>query len=291
MRTALALIVPLAGLALPALADPPSPEPDGTALVQSRLLAERDAVEIGGRFRVAARFRIEPGWHIYWKNPGDSGMPTSIKVVGPEGVTIERVDWPVPEVFSTPDETTIGYSGEAGLILTLRAPADLDSARPLDLKIEANWLVCKEICLMGSRPMDLRLPLVAAGDPKLQVPANEGFVGLLGRLPGSASDLGLETGLDGSELRIRIPAADGSRVRFLPFETRGVRFGPGPVLDAVAKDGKADIRIPLRIEPDPSAEGPRTLGGLVTVTGPDGNAQSAEFTLPVPEPTTTPASR
>ena len=77
----------------------------------------------------------------------------------------------------------------------------------------------------------------------------------------------------------------------MPFETRGVRFRPGPVFEAVAKDGKADIRASLRIEPDPTAEGPRTLGGLVTVTGPDGTAKSAEFTLPVPESKDTPASR
>jgi thiol:disulfide interchange protein DsbD len=291
MRTALALFLPLAVLAAPARAEPPSEPKDGTALVKSHLLAERDAVEIGGPFRVAARFKIEPGWHIYWKNPGDSGMPTSFKVVAPEGVTLERIDWPVPEVFTTPDETTFGYSGEASLILTLRAPADLEIAKPLDLKIEADWLVCKESCLMGSRSMGLRLPLVATGDPKAQTPSSKDFAGLLGRLPVAAAQLGLEPSIEASELRVRVPAADGARIRFLPFETRGVRFRPGPVFDTVAKDGTAEIRATLKIEPDPSAEGPRTLGGLVTVTDPTGNPKSAEFTLPVPESTINPASR
>lgn len=292
MRTILALIPFLAALAVPAAADPPAAAKDGTALVKSHLLSERDAVEIGGSFRVAARFKIEPGWHIYWRNSGDSGMPPSFKVVSPPGVTVERIDWPVPEVFRTPDETTFGYSGEAGMILTLRAPADLTTAKALDLTIEADWLVCKESCLMGSRAMGLRLPLVAPRDPRAQVPASKEFAILLGRLPGEASALGLEASIEGPELRVRVPAADGSRIRLLPFETRGVRFRPGPVFEAVAKGGKADIRATLKVEPDPSAQAPRTLGGLVTVTGPDGTAKSAEFTLPVPEsPPITPPSR
>ena len=192
MRNSLLRFLPvLAALSSPpAVADPPAGgDPDGTALVKSHLLAERDAVEVGGRFRVAARFKIEPGWHIYWKNSGDSGMPPSFRVVAPEGVTIERVDWPVPEIFRTPDETTFGYSGEAAIVLTLRAPTDVTTAKPLDLKIEADWLVCKESCLMGSRAMGLRLPLVAPLDPKAQTPASKDFAAILGRLPGDASSL------------------------------------------------------------------------------------------------------
>lgn len=291
MRTLLALLPSLAVLAGPALADPPDAGKDGAALVKSHLLPARDAVELGGEFTVAVRFKIEPGWHIYWKNSGDSGMPPSFKVVAPDGVAIVRADWPVPEVFRTPDETTFGYSGEAAVILTLRCPQDLPIAKPLDLKIESEWLVCKESCLMGSRTMGLRIPLVGQGDPKAQVAAGKDFSSLLARLPGDAASLGMTAEVRDSELSVRVPAADGARVRLLPFETRGIRFRPGPVFESVAKDGKADIRVTLRIEPDPDAESPRTLGGLVTVTGPDGTAKSAEFTLPVPEPKNTPASR
>lgn len=144
---------------------------------------------------------------------------------------------------------------------------------------------------MGSRTMGLRIPLVGQGDPKAQVAAGKDFSSLLARLPGDAASLGMTAEVRDSELSVRVPAADGARVRLLPFETRGIRFRPGPVFESVAKDGKADIRVTLRIEPDPDAESPRTLGGLVTVTGPDGTAKSAEFTLPVPEPKNTPASR
>lgn len=273
--------------------DPPAAEAakDGTSLVKSHLLAERDAVVAGREFRVAVRFKIEPGWHIYWRNSGDSGMPPSFRVTAPEGVGIVRTDWPVPEVFTTPDETTFGYSGDAAVILTLKVPDATAPGTRMDLRIDSEWLVCKEACLMGSRSMGLRVPVVVAGDGRAQGPASKDFASLIGRLPLEPAALGLSASIEGSDLRVTVPAVDGSRVRLLPFETRGVRFRPGPVFETVAKDGKAEIRAALRIEPDPSAEGPRTLGGLVTVTAPTGAAKSAEFTLPVPEPTNPPASR
>lgn len=264
---------------------------DGTALVRSHLLAEHDAIVAGGEIRVAARFKIEPGWHIYWRNSGDSGMPPVFRVASPAGVSIVRVDWPVPEVFRTPDETTFGYAGETAIVLTLKAPAEVPAGSRLDLRIEAEWLVCKGSCLMGSRTMGLRLPVVAAGDGRAQGPISKDFAMLLDRLPAAPAALGLSAAIEGSELVVRMPAADGSRIRLLPHETPGVLFRPGPVFEAVAKNGKAEIRASLRIEPDPTADGPRTLGGLVTVTAPDRPATSAEFTLPVPEPTTIPASR
>lgn len=279
--------------ASPALVDPPAEAAakDGTALVKSTLLPERDAIVAGGEFRVAVCFRIEPGWHIYWKNSGDSGMPPSFRVASPDGFAVTRVDWPVPEVFTTPDETTFGYAGDPAVILTLKAPVGIPVSTRIDLRIESDWLVCKESCLMGRRTMGLRVPVVAAGDGRAQGGGSPEFASLLKRLPLDPAALGLVAAIEGNDLKVTVPAGDGSRIRLLPFDTRGVRFRPGPVLEAVAKDGKADIRATLKIEPDPSAEGPRTLGGLVTVTDPKGTAKSAEFTLPVPEPANTPASR
>ena len=290
------LLVPmlLAGpLESPTPVDPPAEAAakDGSALVKSTLLPERAAVVAGGEFRVAVCFRIEPGWHIYWRNSGDSGMPPSFRVIGPEGFAIIRVDWPVPEVFTTPDETTFGYAGDPAVVLTLKVPEGIPASTRLDLRIESDWLVCKESCLMGKRTMGLRVPVVATGDGRAQETASKEFASILKRLPVEAGSLGLAAAIEGNELRVTVPSSDGSRIRLLPFETRGVRFRPGPTFEAVAKDGKAEIRATLKIEPDPSAEGPRTLGGLVTVTDPTGSAKSAEFTLPVPEPANNPASR
>jgi len=262
----------------PAFADD---EPqDGTALVRTELVAEAAAVAPGEPFRVAVRFRMEPKWHIYWKNPGDSGMAPSFRVLGPEGLVISAIDWPVPEIFRTPDETTFGYSGETALVLTLTAPASAAVGSTLPIRLSAEWLVCKESCLLGTRTMELSLPVRPRGD--LGPPRPE-FTATLGRLPGAASDLGLEPEIRDGELVIPVRTADGATVRFLPFETRGVRFRPGPAFEAVAADGVAEIRARLKIEPDPTAAGPRTLGGLVTVTMPDGSSRAAEFTLPVPE--------
>src|SRR4051794_15776316 len=78
-----------------AVASPPPPKD----LVKAELRADVKTVRPGERFTVGVLLKIKPGWHVYWLNPGDSGLPTRVKFNLPEGFTAGPLKYPLPVRF------------------------------------------------------------------------------------------------------------------------------------------------------------------------------------------------
>src|SRR4051794_37415428 len=138
MKRLVFLLVLLIGLA-PAFGQAPAP---GQAVVQTdnvraELLADVSAVKPGEPFWVGLRQTIRPKWHTYWKNPGDSGLPTEIKWTLPEGVTAEPIVWPTPHLFDIGGIVNYGYQDETMLLVRL-TPAAGFAGEALKLGAEAN---------------------------------------------------------------------------------------------------------------------------------------------------------
>src|SRR5215471_10707296 len=93
--------------------------------VRAELLADVAAVKPGEPFWVALRQTIRPKWHTYWKNPGESGLPTEIKWSLPAGVTADPIVWPTPHLFNVGGVINYGYQDEAVLLVLVTPPADL----------------------------------------------------------------------------------------------------------------------------------------------------------------------
>src|SRR5438067_6037154 len=77
-------------------------------LVTATLLADVDSVKAGKPFTLGVLLKIKPGWHVYWKNPGDSGLPTRVTWKLPEGFTADELRFPIPTRFDQPGDI-IGY--------------------------------------------------------------------------------------------------------------------------------------------------------------------------------------
>jgi thiol:disulfide interchange protein DsbD len=113
---------------------------------------------------VAIRERMEPGWHTYWANPGDSGEPTSIEWTLPEGVKAGPVLWPLPHIIAVGPLVEYGYDDEVLLLTEIQVPAaQLGSVLHLSAKV--SYLVCKDICVPEEANVDLKLPVEAAAKP------------------------------------------------------------------------------------------------------------------------------
>ena len=110
--------------------------------VRAELLSDVAAAKPGEPFWVGLRQTMRPKWHTYWKNPGESGLPTEITWTLPAGVTASPIVWPVPNVFDIGGVINYGFKDEAMLLVLVTPPADL--AGPLKIAAEANWLVCEE---------------------------------------------------------------------------------------------------------------------------------------------------
>ncbi len=125
--------------------------------VQAELVAEHEALMPGVNW-VALRLAPEAGWHTYWRNPGDTGLPTRLAWTLPDGFSAGAIQWPEPETFRLGEQTTYGYSRETLHLVQVSVPASANG-RDATLAASASWLVCSDICIPGKAQLELRLPV------------------------------------------------------------------------------------------------------------------------------------
>ena len=132
---------------------------ESAAVVSARatvtLVSDTDRIAPGVPFRAGLRLLLAPGWHTYWQNPGDAGMPAELTLTLPAGATAGPIIWPAPDRLMEGVIATYAYTGE--LLLPVRVIPG-DGAGPMTLRAEASWLVCKEICVpeTGNFTLDLQ---------------------------------------------------------------------------------------------------------------------------------------
>lgn len=130
----------------------------GPAHVQVKLVQEEETIQPGRPFWVAIHLNIEHDWHVYWKNPGDAGMPLKIEWKLPPGFEAGPLQWPFPEKFTVADMVGFGYEGEVVLLSLLSPPANLPSNQPIQLDAQVKWLVCSALtCQPGSAPVSIKV--------------------------------------------------------------------------------------------------------------------------------------
>lgn len=111
--------------------------------VATRLLAAPAAD--GDGYLLGLELRPERGWHTYWRNPGDAGLPPRLQWDLPPGAVIGPVRYPTPERHAEGELLTFGYSRPHILLSRLRLATPPSAIVPL--KLEARWLVCRDICI------------------------------------------------------------------------------------------------------------------------------------------------
>lgn len=105
---------------------------------------------------VAIVIDLAPHWHVYWANPGDSGLPVGITWTMPDGFSANTISWPVPDKISYDILSNYGYYDQAVLIQSLKLPDTLPEG-VITLSAKVDMLVCNEICVPESQTIDVRL--------------------------------------------------------------------------------------------------------------------------------------
>jgi DsbC/DsbD-like thiol-disulfide interchange protein len=140
----LILLMMLAG-SLPAPAATPTDD-----LVKAELIAEPAAVTPGEPFWVGLKLTIRNGWHVYWRNPGDSGEAVAIAWQLPPGYSAGPIVWPTPERIPVAHLVNFGYEHETVLLTRITPPpAGTNGGAPVDIEAAASWLVCQKECIPG----------------------------------------------------------------------------------------------------------------------------------------------
>jgi thiol:disulfide interchange protein/DsbC/DsbD-like thiol-disulfide interchange protein len=139
---------------LPAMALVARSEPEGP-YVRVRLLPE-GTLRAGEEITIAIEQSIAPGWHTYWKNPGDSGAAPRVKWTLPSGFEARDIEWPVPHKLPYGPLLNYGYENNVILLQKIQAPGELPDG-PITLKADIDILVCMEICIPESGTYELTL--------------------------------------------------------------------------------------------------------------------------------------
>ena len=110
---------------------------------------------------VGLQLAHQPKWHTYWKNSGDSGLPTQLTWTLPVGVMAGDIAWPAPKKIKIGSLTNFGYEDTVLLAVPLTItpafkPSLLNSN--LDIKLKAQWLVCKEECIPEEGEFAISIP-------------------------------------------------------------------------------------------------------------------------------------
>ena len=127
--------------------------------VEASMVADAEGIQPGHAFTVGLRFKIQPGWHTYWRFAGDFGIPTTLDWKLPPGWKAGPIQWPLPQVnHDAGDIVSYAYSGEAFHLVTITPPATL-SEKTVTLKALAKWLMCEKECVPGQASLSLTLPV------------------------------------------------------------------------------------------------------------------------------------
>ena len=147
------ILLLLAALALPRV-----------ALAQNHitptLVAESMNPRAGGETTLAFVMRPTPGWHGYWKNPGDAGLETRIAWTAPKGVTFGPLQYPVPGTLLIAGLMNYVYEGEHALLVTMKVPSGLAPGTKVPVSANLDWLACDpHVCVPEKATLSIDLAI------------------------------------------------------------------------------------------------------------------------------------
>ena len=161
---AIAVALFLAAAALPSLAASSSAD---VSHLHVQLVGPSSTLSRGSAANAGLYFKLEQGWHVYWKNAGDSGEPPRIRWTLPAGITAGALEFPPPSRLPLGPLMDFGYENEVLFPFTITADSSAATG-PATLGAHVNWLVCREVCIPGKADLEIARTVAAgpgAGTP------------------------------------------------------------------------------------------------------------------------------
>ncbi len=272
LRLPLVLVAILAAilLVLSTAVDAAGPVRDGS--VRAELVSESDSWKPGTTQWVGLRLQMDPPWHTYWQNPGDSGLPTEVTFTAPPGFQVGPLNWPYPLRTELAGLVSLGYEDTVLLPVQVQVPAGVAVGQRLALKAEARWLACAETCVPGQASLELTLPVATEVRPG---PLAGEFQATRERLPQVDPGLRVEARVEGQKvvLDLNLPSGRqvGEALEFYPTQGTWLDLAAPQVLTRTRSGHRLELRR-AAVDPRP----PGALQGILVRPGSGGWALSLE---------------
>lgn len=235
------------------LALPVAAQQAGQDNLTVELVAETDMPAPGSEVTLAFVATPDPGWHGYWKNPGDAGLDTRLDWKLPQGVTAGELRYPVPTRLMISGIMNYVYKGPYAQLATLKIPAGLAPGSALPIAVRADYLVCTdEVCVPETENLTINLTV---GDGAISTERRARFDQWRRAFPKPLGSEGKFAVANGT-LRIAIPypagAALGADAYFFPVTTEALIYSAPQKLtrdgDTVVVEVKAGPKTPAKLD-------------------------------------------
>jgi DsbC/DsbD-like thiol-disulfide interchange protein len=228
--------------------------------VTAELMTGAPAVAQGGSTDIALILHLEPGWHVYWINAGDSGEAPNVEWVLPEGITIGKMQFPVPTRLPLGPLLDYGYEGTAVFPFDLHA-ANSVQVGETHLAAHVRWQVCRAVCVPGRAFLGVDLPLSAGQHAS----AVTGLIAAAMRAEPRSLPSGVSVGVSGTRDHLKLKIETGERetgAEFYPLDEDAIRNAAEQKVVPTAKG------VQLTMErADISDTLPTRLRGVVKLSG------------------------
>ena len=184
-----------------------------------QLVSEQNAVLPEKTFWVGFDLILDNGWHVYWQNPGDSGLAPKIKWQLPPGIKAGDIHWPYPQRINAGPLTTFGYDHELLLLVPVTVDRSFQGAANVHLRARLDWLACREECIPGRAQLNLLLPVATGFSGLTFNNYKASFDQTRQRLPLTIPSITSRVWADGNQWRmdIQTPVQRGTEILFFPL--------------------------------------------------------------------------
>lgn len=119
--------------------------------IRAALAVETLQPKPGSTVRVAIQMTPKKGWHGYWQNPGDSGLPATVRWEAPAGIRFSRLQHPAPQLLSVQGIASYVHEGPFALVAEMRVPSALTPGTRFPLVAHLSWIACSDSLCVPER--------------------------------------------------------------------------------------------------------------------------------------------
>src|SRR6266568_244952 len=251
----------LLAASLPALAASDSAD---APHVHVQLLVLPQGLNRGESADAGVYFKLEPGWHVYWKNPGDAGEPPHMRWTLPSGITAGPLQYPAPKRLPLGPLMDFGYEDEVLFPLMLNV-ANTAALGPATLHAKVDWLVCRASCIPGKAELEVRRDVSGHA---VKIPSVAADAALLSRFTGRLPmpmPVRMKAKFQESKGGYRLAVETGQRESAAEFYPADPEILQNPAPQKLTPTAKGLI---LELKKDANATGaPAQLKGLLELSG------------------------
>lgn len=132
--------------------------PASARQVDAKLLIHApQGIRAPSTFYLGIQLTHKPGWHTYWVNPGDTGLPTTLNWTLPKGMQAGPIQWPVPQKIAVGDFTNYGFEDEVVLVVPINVSSAFQATQSFEVQVVAHWLACETACIPEEAQLQARL--------------------------------------------------------------------------------------------------------------------------------------